>query len=431
MKKGKTTTQDFIDMMEFEAERNEAPYRAISLPVPEKRLTQESNLLLTKSKLSEDKVATNGEKSRDKVETNRLQSRDKVETDREKSRDKVETNFEQSRDKVETQPRTILETKWRQTEDKVETKVPLSALVGLQRKMVIFLYQSCKAARSSVTSSLTIEHISKSCETSASSAKKTLQRLEQKQILRRAEYKDGRGGWTKYEVEKDIFQDLLRAETEDKLETKWRQTEDKVGTQLETQPRTSSLGSIGSINILNTKLTNSDPSWKNVNLYSTEKYGIHAGTISRIQQLCPALHSDEVAVVADKFSKFMALPNRKKIDHPVGFFISLCQKFASGQKILPEIDSENDLLMKTLEVQMKERESARQKVEDGVLDLAFNEWMGLMTHRSRLEVIPGLKMVAEGTEPYTQACKSFYKANVWLKHRSELIENLSNETLGL
>ena len=184
-----------------------------------------------------------------KPETNQRQSKDKVETQLgtkwRQTEDKVETVIHQNRDssletrdKVETQPRTQLGTKWRQTEDKVETIAEFSSLVGLQRTLVIFLYGSCKAARSYETEKLSIEHIAKSCETSVSSAKKTLQRLEQKSFLQRVKFKDGRGGWTIYELKNEVFQDLLRAETEDKLGTKWRQTEDKVGTQLETQPRT-------------------------------------------------------------------------------------------------------------------------------------------------------------------------------------------------
>ena len=179
-----------------------------------------------------------------KPETNQRQSKDKVETQLgtkwRQTRDKVETTNPKTRDKVETQPETQVGTKWRQTRDKLETFAEFSSLVGLQRTLVIFLYGSCKAARSYETEKLSIEHIAKSCETSVSSAKKTLQRLEQKNFLQRVKFKDGRGGWTIYELKNEVFQDLLRAETEDKLGTKWRQTEDKVGTQLETQPRTTS-----------------------------------------------------------------------------------------------------------------------------------------------------------------------------------------------
>ncbi len=177
-----------------------------------------------------------------KPETNQRQSKDKVETQLgpkwRQTRDKVETTNPQTRDKVETQPETQVGTKWRQTRDKLETFAEFSSLVGLQRTLVIFLYGSCKAARSYETEKLSIEHIAKSCETSVSSAKKTLQRLEKKSFLQRIKFKDGRGGWTIYELKNEVFQDLLRAETEDKLGTKWRQSGDKVGTQLETQPRT-------------------------------------------------------------------------------------------------------------------------------------------------------------------------------------------------
>ena len=202
------------------------------------------------------KIETNQRQSRDKVET---EPRTQLETKWGQSKDKVETNpisIPKSRDKVETEPRTQLETKWGQSKDKVETNPPFSSLVGLQRSLIVFLYKSSRANRSQESEPLSIEHIAISCETSVSSAKKTLQRLEKKNFFRRSQFKDGRGGWTIYELKKEVFQDLLRVETEDKVETKWGQSRDKVESQVETQPRTTIPYS--SSNILNINTTNTE-----------------------------------------------------------------------------------------------------------------------------------------------------------------------------
>ena len=90
------------------------------------------------------------------------------------SGDKVETNWRQSR--VRTGDK---------TRKKVEKTTQFSSLVGLQRKLVFFLYKSSQAMRSSKTEKLSIEHIALSCETCISSMKKTLQRLENKNIIAR------------------------------------------------------------------------------------------------------------------------------------------------------------------------------------------------------------------------------------------------------
>jgi CTP-dependent riboflavin kinase len=220
------------------AEREQTVSNASSKALGKDEKTDQSTIGLqldykrtTNQRQSEDKVET---QPRTQVGTNQRQSEDKVETPSNETRDILL----KSRDKVETQPRTQVGTNQRQSEDKVETFAGFSSLVGLQRILIIFLYNSCKASRSYETEKLSIEHIAKSCETSVSSAKKTLQRLEQKSCFTRVKFKDGRGGWTIYELENSVFQDLLRAETEDKLGTKWGQSRDKVGTQLETQPRT-------------------------------------------------------------------------------------------------------------------------------------------------------------------------------------------------
>jgi hypothetical protein len=41
------------------------------------------------------------------------------------------------------------------------------------------------------------------------SVKKTIQRLERKQLLIRAEFKSGRSGWTKYRLSESIHQEIL------------------------------------------------------------------------------------------------------------------------------------------------------------------------------------------------------------------------------
>jgi hypothetical protein len=49
-------------------------------------------------------------------------------------------------------------------------------------------------------------------------------------------FKDGRGGWTKYEIPQGIYSDLLSAKTRVKVESKLSQTRAKVSTQPEPQP---------------------------------------------------------------------------------------------------------------------------------------------------------------------------------------------------
>jgi hypothetical protein len=162
--------------------------------------------------------------------TKRQQTDNKVAT-------KKSVNLETD-NKVATEPTTVLATKRQQTDNKVATNPCFYELVGLQRSIVVFLYENCKISLGRTTTPIALENISVSLKTSSGSVKTTLQRLESKKIINRIEFKNGRGGWSRYELSESIYRDLLQHDTGNKLATKWQQTDNKVGTELATEPTT-------------------------------------------------------------------------------------------------------------------------------------------------------------------------------------------------
>ena len=166
------------------------------------------------------------------------------------TQDKPRTNLRQTSDNSRTELKTNLghnkiihRTKLEQTSDNSRTKLKtnlgqmqticsFSSLGGLQRKITLFIYEECKFAREKISPPLAIEHLSECCKTSVLSAQKTIQRLTKKEILLRKEFKNGRGGWTRYEIPHSIFQEILHIETNDKLRTNIGQMEDKPRTTI-------------------------------------------------------------------------------------------------------------------------------------------------------------------------------------------------------
>ncbi|HEU5366658.1 MAG TPA: hypothetical protein VFU62_14065 [Hanamia sp.] len=181
------------------------------------------------------KERENLRQTQDKVETNLGQTKDKLKTTAKEIKAKHETNLRQTQDKLETQ----LETKTypknlRQTEDKLKTSKLLAKLSGLQKAILLFIYDECQAVLDSVTAPLTIEYVSHACRSPISSVRKTIQRMIGKNILIRDDHKDGRGGWTQYRLPEAIYQEINYLKSRNKLETNLRQTQDKLETQLET-----------------------------------------------------------------------------------------------------------------------------------------------------------------------------------------------------
>lgn len=114
------------------------------------------------------------------------------------------------------------------TGSKVVANFSFSSLIGLQKKIILFLYESCKTTRSKLTNPISLEHMSDMLKASIGTIKSAIRRLENKQLLTRAEYKNGRGGWSKYSIPEHLFQELLQIETGSKVVANWYQSDSKV-----------------------------------------------------------------------------------------------------------------------------------------------------------------------------------------------------------
>ena len=150
----------------------------------------------------------NWQQSDNKLETNRQQTDNKVATSLQKPVNKSEykkENWQQSGNGTGNTIDNKLATNRQQSGNKVATKTTFSELVGLQRNIIILICHECKNSRSRTTYALTLEYISMALECSAGVAKTTIQRLEKKGCLLRKEFKNGRGGWSIYELPDSIL----------------------------------------------------------------------------------------------------------------------------------------------------------------------------------------------------------------------------------
>ena len=391
-------------------------YRSSASKAPAKTVTQNAEL----SELTEDKV-----------ETNRGQTGDSVSRSAFKTEDKVETNWRhnsdgnsQTGDKVESQLETLSETNWRQTEDKLETKSDFSSLVGLQRELVIFFFESCQFNRSSETEKLSIEHIAKSCETSASSVKKTIQRLEDRGFIRRKDFKNGRGGWTVYSLPKDVFQDLMRAQTGDKLRTNWRQSRAKLGTELETQPRTSLSSSsrdLYSKESSTTQVAQVSDELGSLDVSSLREYGITLETFKRAVQLHPNVTIEALSDLAYRLSELLKQPKeRAKIHNARGFVIKLVEQLASGVTPLDHIETAHERLMREYAQAAAKKRSDQQGYEESLLQAAFEKWDQETELEAKFQAVP-LAQRAPAGSPRSAIFKEYFREKIWPEERAQLL----------
>ncbi len=181
----------------------------------------------------EEKLNTNITQTEHKTDTNWIQTGHKLDTNWIQIEQR-HSNFKplktQTEHKLNTQLNTTFDTNRIQTEHKPHTNCLISTLIGLQRKVLFFIYNSCKKSRSNTSEPLSVEYVSSFINIKEGSVKTTLSRLIEKKILVRSTFKNGRGGWSSYEIPEAIFKELILLETEQKLNTNYIQTIYKLNT---------------------------------------------------------------------------------------------------------------------------------------------------------------------------------------------------------
>lgn len=367
----------------------------------------------------------------DKSETNRRQTEDKIdnkpETNRGQTGDKLDiqkTNRGQigdrTEDKIEDKPRTNR----RQTEDKLRTNCSFSSLVGLQRKIVLFIYESCRISINGITQPTSLQHIAERCKTTEKSAKKTIQRLEKVGGILRVEFKIGRAGWTRYSLPENVLQEIVRYETEDKLRTNRGQTEDKLGTELGTKSRTSSSSS--SNDLIKTTTTNESSfeknlnnfeDWKKVDLSPLTEVGFsqaHLLQIAKQNLIAPEVVQESIHAFAFDLTKNDKAKSLKKT--PLDCFMGILR---GGSAYLPPPNYKSPKEI-ALEAIIKKQNHIK-ALEEEAISAAFQNWVSKLTPDEKNRIIPEetKKMGVSGL--MNQAIRAHFKENVWSSMVDEIM----------
>ena len=313
-----------------------------------------------------------------KLTTNRQQTDNKVATSKELIRE--------TGNKVATKPTTLSATKWQQTDNKLATNVSFSQLIGLQKNIVIFVYNACKQSRGKTTDAITLDHFASNLNTSTGTVKTTLQRLEKKNCITRIAFKNGRGGWSKYELAENIFRELLLLETDNKLATNWQQTDNKVGAKLATEPTTSSPSS-SSINITTTNYK--ADALANVQIELTESLmaiGFNNGHIDQLKR-DSTLSSEDIQNSLNAFAFDLGFEDvRRKVRSPIGLIMKLLK---NGQAYVSEkgYESDEDRLYRESIERAEKKKEEKKNLESKLVNIKFEEWLEGISNEDKKNLV--------------------------------------------
>jgi len=365
-----------------------------------KKQSETSNKLTTNwqqtSNKGATKLATKGQQTSNKIKAGTLTSA-------------------QSGNKLDSQLATEVATKGQQTNNKVATILGFCELTGLQKTLTEIIFTYCKENASELTPPISISHLAQTAGSPVRSVKVTIQRLAKKGILSKDKFKNGRGGWTQYRIEKGIYSELLRIESGNKLTTKWQQTSNKLDSQLATQLATSIPSSSSSINT-NTNTTKDDDfvEWDLIQTpESLKELGFGKSHIDQIKNKFQ-FTAEEVSKFLESFAYDLQSGERERLKkrgiNPLGYFFGAMKQggynsVSEGFKTSEELGEEEQL--KKLEQRKTEKEKRRKKI----YDLEFENWIE-ESSREELEALE--KPIGEYLGPvHVGTLKEYFKKEVF------------------
>ncbi|MGK5089280.1 hypothetical protein WDW86_17150 [Bdellovibrionota bacterium FG-2] len=389
-------------------------------PIPVKTEAQPEITPKTNLEQSQNKVGTILEQSQNRPPLNLEQSQNKVGT----TDPSIISPLAESQNKVRSQLRTEVGTILEQSQNKVGTNAPFSSVVGLQRRIILFIFESTKVSRDKATSPIAIQNLAVTCKTTAMAAQVTIRRLEKKGFIRRVEFKDGRGGWSRYELSGAAFQELLHFESQNKVGTILEQSQNKVGSQLRTELRTSPSSSSSFLIREDFKTTTTSepdlrkddptklpPEWEQVNCIPLADYGFGESQLSQIVRdklLTPEMVQDSIFAFA--FDLRVNAKEKEVRGAPLNYFMGILRKgFAYARPANYETPQEA-ARRKRLELLQRE-ESQRQAEEQQLLELEFSSWK---RGQSVAEIVAQLPEHARRPGPVQDsALKNHFVENMW------------------
>lgn len=287
-----------------------------------------------------------------------------------------------------------------------------ASLSGLQSKLVRFVFDSCLKRGGNETGPMSAEFVAKGVAAPFTSIKKTMQRLGHKRIIIRTGYKDGRGGWSRYKLHREIYQELLLGQAQPQsfleVETNQRQGAPPVLAQVQPAP------------VINRAEITGE--WAAIEIQPLE--GINF-TMTHVRQVAlqGKLTSKELQDSIDFFAFDLSRNNKGRSikGDPLNFFMGIVRRGAVYTPP-PNYVSPTDGARAKYLAFLEAKERKREQEEKRILELQFMEWRRTLSLDQIRSICPDF---AQRPGPAQNSFLSvYYEKNV---HSSLVIDQTSGE----
>ena len=229
--------------------------------------------------------------------------------------------------------------------------------------------------------------------------------------MRRVEYRDGRKGWTRYELPIEVYNDVMQTETDFKVTSNWLQSDLKVASELTSKLTSNPLSSSSNIYINTT--TELADEWQKIDISSLESIGLTLAHITQLQR--SGIERSEI--VQDSINHFaydLTYNNKAKEikTNPIGYFMGIMKR--AGVYTAPDnYESEKDRALRTYMDTKKRQQEKQAAMEAELIDISYNDWISELTEDEKKIFIPEhvLNSNLEGAK--ISALKAHFRKNIW------------------
>jgi len=289
--------------------------------------------------------------------------------------------------------------------------------------LLILLFDSCQINGSTETSKITIEALFLKLGNPKSSIQKTLQRIEQKGLITRKSFKNGRGGWTIYQFEKSVYQQVLQNETQDKLRTNLRQSADKPKSQPKTQPKTSLHSSSEIKNLRSTTTIDGvDNFLIKHNILIPEdlkKIGFGQSHLNQILKIS-SLSVNEVQESLEHYSLDLRNGSVRAGFGKLNLIVGVLKK--SNQYVSETYIAEEQKMLDELAKRSQKFNELKKKQAEIAILKKYKAWKANLTQLEINEFVPPSNIVKEGSTLQDIQLQSYYQDSL-----AELIDDKNEE----
>jgi predicted transcriptional regulator len=362
--------------------------------------------------------------------TNLTQIQHKEETKQEQSTYKLDTNLPQAIPKADTNHiqkdnlyNTQLGTNHTQEEN---NNFSIFQLSGIQKKIVLLIYESCKFHRNSVTPPISFEYLFNTTNVTKGSIKTSVQRLLKKGFLQRTNYKNGRAGWVQFRLPEKVYQELLNLDTsrsvfmDNKLDTQFNTTSPVVSSYINNTTTTmpEEFSSIDCSPLNEIGFTESHK----IQIYREYEKKPHLALAANIvQDSINALAFDlKHNKVADDFK-----------NSPVVVLISLLKKGIPYASKTPEKFKTPQQEAMDAYLAMKEQQhKLTREAERRAFELELESWQSSLTEEELLALCPAEEVPLKEGDMFFKAARrkiakerarDYFEAEIWPAKKQEIL----------